>query len=576
MTAPVASKKTREDLVRENEELRIRLAEAEETLDAIRSGEVDALVVSGDQGDQVFTLKGAEYPYRVLIEQMQEGAAMLAMDGTILYANAHLAAMLHTPLEKLIGTSIGTFFGNGDAGRLRQDIISESARWTGEIAFRAPDGTQIPVYVSWVRVTIGTPVICMVATDLTETRRAEAALRESEVRLRQLVTNAPVALWMVDRTGTYTFAEGRGISALHATHGPIVGQSIYERMADQPQVIAQLGRVLAGHEAAARIRSGNKVFDIRYSPLRGADGEIHGAIGVSTDVTDQERAEAALQKAYGDLEGRVRERTAQLAAANEELAAANEELQCEIDERRRVDKKLQQSMREFARSNAELEQFAYVASHDLQEPLRNIGSFSQLLARRYRGKIDPDADEFIGYIVDGVARMHLMINDLLAYSRVNTAGKALEFIEGDMVVEAAIANLNMVIDENGATVTHDPLPSIVADPSQMVQLFQNLIGNGIKFHRDEPPRVHVSVRREGNEWVFSVADNGIGIHLEYRDRIFVIFQRLHSKQAYPGTGIGLAICKKIVERHGGRIWVESEPGQGSTFYFTMPGAEFKH
>jgi PAS domain S-box-containing protein len=429
----------------------------------------------------------------------------------------------------------------------------------------------------------GSPVICMVATDLTESRRAEAALRESETRLRQLVSNAPVALWMVDKDGIYTFVEGRGISAIHAMPGPIVGQSIYERMADQPKVIEQLDRAFSGEEAASRIRSGAKVFDIRYSPFRSPDGEILGVIGVSTDVTEQERAEAALQTAYGELELRVQERTAQLAeankelaslneelaAANEELAAANEELQYEIVERRRVEEKLQQSMREFARSNAELEQFAYVASHDLQEPLRNIGSFSQLLARRYQGKIDPDADEFIGYIVDGVSRMHLMINDLLAYSRVNTFGKALEWVEGDMVVEAALANLKMVIDENKATVTHDPLPAIVADPSQMVQLFQNLIGNGIKFHRDEQPRVHVSARRAGSEWIFSIEDNGIGIQPEFKDRIFVIFQRLHSKQAYAGTGIGLAICKKIVERHGGRIWVESIPGQGSTFYFTL-------
>ena len=248
----------------------------------------------------------------------------------------------------------------------------------------------------------------------------------------------------------------------------------------------------------------------------------------------------------------------------------------DITEQKRAEKELKQAEElkqaivALERSNRELEQFAYVASHDLQEPLRMVSSFTQLLAKRYQGKLDKDADEFIAYAVAGAKRMQTLINDLLAYSRVGTRGKSFEPIDSEAAFDQAIANLRVAIEEGEAVITHDPLPPLIADDSQIVQLFQNLLGNAIKFHGKEPPRVHVSAKQEGNEWVFSVRDNGIGIAPEYFDRIFVIFQRLHGREEYPGTGTGLAICKKIVERHGGRIWVESEPSKGSTFYFTIP------
>jgi PAS domain S-box-containing protein len=248
----------------------------------------------------------------------------------------------------------------------------------------------------------------------------------------------------------------------------------------------------------------------------------------------------------------------------------------DITEQKRVERELKQAeelkqaIAALKRSNRELEQFAYVASHDLQEPLRMVSSFTQLLAKRYQGKLDKDADEFIAYVVAGAKRMQALINDLLTYSRVDTRGKSFEPIDSEAVFDQAIANLRVAIEEGEAVITHDPLPSLIADDSQIVQLFQNLLGNAIKFHGKEPPRIHVSAKQEGNEWVFSFRDNGIGIAPEYFDRIFVIFQRLHGREEYPGTGTGLAICKKIVERHGGRIWVESEPSKGSTFYFAIP------
>lgn len=273
--------------------------------------------------------------------------------------------------------------------------------------------------------------------------------------------------------------------------------------------------------------------------------------------------EEALRKEHGELEIRVKERTA-------ELAKTNEALKAEIFERQQVEEKLKLAMAEFARSNAELEQFAYVASHDLQEPLRMVTSFTQLLEKRYKNKLDKDADEFIEFIVDGATRMQSMINDLLQYSRVGTRGKPFAMTDFESVMDQALVNLKVAIEENNAIVTHDPLPTLKVDSLQMVQVFQNLFSNAIKFRSKEIPRVHITATKKENEWIFQVSDNGIGIASEFFDRLFIIFQRLHSRSEYPGTGIGLAVCKKIVERHGGKIWVESEPGKGSRFYFTIP------
>ena len=242
----------------------------------------------------------------------------------------------------------------------------------------------------------------------------------------------------------------------------------------------------------------------------------------------------------------------------------------ETTDRKQAEEAIQRAAEQLKRSNEELEQFAYVASHDLQEPLRVVTGYVQLIDRKYKGRIDADADQFLHYIVDGVQRMQQLITDLLEYSRVGTRGRPFQTVSLGAVMDRVQANLKRVIDESGATVTHDdPLPSVVADETQLVQLFQNLIGNGIKFHGDRPPEIHVSARREGCHWIISVRDNGIGIEPQYWEQIFVIFQRLHTRQKYAGTGIGLAICKRILERHGGRIWLDSQPGQGTTFYVTL-------
>ena len=231
---------------------------------------------------------------------------------------------------------------------------------------------------------------------------------------------------------------------------------------------------------------------------------------------------------------------------------------------------LQKANEDLARSNSELERFAYVASHDLQEPLRMVTSYLQLLERRYKARLDGDALEFINYAVDGSNRMKTLINDLLAYSRVGTHSK--EHIPTDLeaVLGQVLQILQTSVEEANAEITHDPLPVVMGDEGQLEQLFQNLVGNAIKFHGDEAPRVHIGVKKEEQGWLFSVRDNGIGIDPQFYERIFIIFQRLHNREEYAGTGIGLAISKRIVEKHGGRIWIESEPGKGSTFYFTIP------
>lgn len=242
----------------------------------------------------------------------------------------------------------------------------------------------------------------------------------------------------------------------------------------------------------------------------------------------------------------------------------------DITDRKEAEENLQRTVSELKRSNDELAQFAHVASHDLREPLRMVTSFLQLLERQCKDKLEGKEHEYIAFAVDGAKRMEALVRDLLTLSRVQTRAKPFQPVDCKEVLKDAQADLQVAIREAGAILSHDTLPTVMADPTQLAQLFQNLLGNAIKFHGATPARIHVGAKREANRWVFSVRDNGIGIDPQYFERIFVVFQRLHSKDEYPGTGIGLALCRKIVERHRGTIWVESEPGKETTFFFTIP------
>lgn len=283
------------------------------------------------------------------------------------------------------------------------------------------------------------------------------------------------------------------------------------------------------------------------------------------EINNRLAVEEILQEKNQILEQEISSRRAIEKAIQEQ----NLLLQKEIGNRQRVESALLKSNQELARSNAELEQFAYVASHDLQAPLATIASYAQLLEKRYKDQLDSQANKFIGNIVQGCTRMQSLIDDLLEYSRVGRSQKPFKPTNCNQVVEQALANLQAVIRDTKAVVSYSELPVVTGDISQLMQLFQNLVGNAIKYRQNAPPVVYISACKQQDSWLFSVSDNGIGIAPQHQERIFQIFQRLHTQKEYSGTGIGLAICQKIVERHGGRIWVESEPDQGSTFHFTL-------
>ena len=371
-------------------------------------------------------------------------------------------------------------------------------------------------------------------------RRAEQALRESEERTRLVIENALDAVVTVDSGGLLTGWNAQAEAIFGWSREEAIGRPLADTLIPPRYRAAHLrgwqhflmtgeGPILDRRiEIAALHRDGHELpVELSVSLLR-SEGTFTFSAFIR-DITERKQAEQALAKQAGELE----------------------------------------------RSNAELEQFAYVASHDLQEPLRTIASYLQLLQRRYRNKLDADGEEFIAFAVDGANRMKTLIQDLLSISRVGTGGLLLQPTDVEMVLGEVLINLKPAIEKSAAAVTHDPLPMVMADRVQLTQLLQNLIGNAIKFRDGLPPRVHLGAGRQNGQWVFSIRDEGIGMDAQHLERIFVIFQRLHGREQYPGTGIGLAICKKIVERHGGRIWVESEAGRGSTFYFTLPAGESK-
>src|SRR5688572_11735190 len=375
--------------------------------------------------------------------------------------------------------------------------------------------------------------------DVTGRKKAMRALRQSEERFRQTFELAASGIAHVGLDGRFLKVNRALSRILGYAPEELVGRTVKEvsHPDDRSVTDAERSRMFAGDIESVHFekrylrKDGAPVWvDLTVALVRDAGGQPEYEVAVFDDVTEKKHAE-------------------------DELRAANQEL---------------------ARSNAELEQFAYVASHDLQEPLRMVASYTQLLGRRYGDRFDGDAREFMAYIVDGAARMKQLIEDLLAYSRVGTRAREFKRVRLAAVLERACINLRAALEESGAEITHDALGEVDGDELQLAQLLQNLISNAIKFRGAAAPRVHVACAEKEAEYEIAVQDNGIGIEAQYFERIFMVFQRLHDKGQYPGTGIGLAICKKVVDRHGGRMWVESRPGAGSRFLFTLPKTRGKH
>jgi len=558
-----------EALREEVRKLKAKLAEREDALNAIRKGEVDAIVLDTEAGRQVYTLKGADESYRLLFEQMNEGAVSATEDLTVTYSNQSFADLLKLPLERVIGTDLERHVVPDDRSRFRE-LVQQSR--DGPVRGRLwmlTGETKTPVLASITYLSVqGLPVYSIAVTDLSEQIRAEEALKTSKDELERKVqertadleeTNrvlheeARVRTWtqkqLADEkarlqyildalpVGVFAVTSDCRIELMnkHATAvwpHELVTVDGEERYIRYPGCGPEGGEPVEEWPLARALRTGEAVFNeevevhqdgapvtvlMSVLPTRDKGGRVLGALAAFIDITSKKVLE-----------------------------------------------------RELSRSNDELQQFAYVASHDLQEPLRMVTSYLQLLVKRSGEKLDERSLEYLGFAVDGAQRMQEMIKDLLSYSRIGTAPREFRPTDMEAALSTALKHLELEIKEEGARVTHGDLPTIIADSHQMVQLFQNLVGNAIKYHGVEAPDVHVAAERLDGDWLFSVRDNGIGIPKEHQGRLFQMFSRLHTRDEYEGTGIGLAIAKRIVERHGGRIWVESEAGEGSTFFFRLP------
>jgi len=468
------------------------------------------------------------------------GDAILLVDrATMKYVdvNRTFCELLGYSREEVLGMTPMDIF-SADRATLERDYDAlkegDARPQVIEGVYRRKDGTTVPVEARrrMVRTEQGW-VMVGTALDITERKAAEASLKASEERFRRTfdLAGSGVALIGLDRR--FLRVNPRLCEILGYPEQELLqltGKQI-SHPDDLDVIDQQRPRLHSGEIDAIRLEK-------RYLRKDGSTVWVALTMTMQRDAAGQPVNEIAI---YEDINARKQAET--------EVKAAHDEL---------------------ARSNAELEQFAYVASHDLQEPLRMVASYTQLLQRRYGEKLEGDAREFMAFIVDGASRMKQLIEDLLAYSRVGTRGKEFKPTRLEAVVERARTNLRGALEDSGGRITHDPLPEVMGDESQLVQLFQNLCGNALKFHGEAAPRIHISCAEREGEFEISVRDNGIGIEPQYFERIFMVFQRLHDKGQYPGTGIGLAICKKVVDRHGGRIWVESAPGRGSCFKFTLP------
>jgi PAS domain S-box-containing protein len=486
--------------------------------------------------------------YRGLLEAAPDAMVVVNQGGEIVLLNLQAEKQFGYHRDELVGQKVKNIIPEGFAERLiaddlrsAEDALAQQIGTGIELSGRRKDGSEFPIEIMLSPLESAEGILVTAAIrDISVRKNAEKHLAQMEGRYRGLLEAAPDAMVVVNQGGEIVLLNLQAEKQFGYHRDELVGQKVKNIIPEgfAERLIADGTRTAAaalaqqigtGIELSGRRKDGSEFpIEIMLSPLESAEGILVTA--AIRDISVRKNAEKHLVKMVGDLK----------------------------------------------HSNDELQQFASVASHDLQEPLRMVASYTQLLAKRYKGRLDADADEFIEYAVDGSNRMQRLIQDLLAYSRAGANGKPLHRVSSENAMKEALINLRAMIEESGAVVTQDSLPTVMSDGTTLAQVFQNLVGNAIKYRGAEIPRVHVSaVKSGGNEWIFSVRDNGLGIDPQYFQRIFILFQRLHGQKEFQGTGIGLAICKKMLERLGGRIWVESQPEKGSTFYFSLPESDGK-
>jgi PAS domain S-box-containing protein len=591
-------------------------------------------------------LRQSEEKLRLTFENMRDGITVTDLEGKIIEVNDVQLRMSGYSREEFIGRDGWDIIANIDRDRVINDVLKslkgEAPEEGLKYRFVNKDGSEYDgeLHVSVLRDSSGTPTgFITTVRDITERKRAEEAMRESEEKLRTMFESTNDSFIVTDVETTVIDVNEATLNTFGYSREELIGKKGFDLIApeDLEKAMGPMSQALETGQPIDRMElsilcgDGRKLeTDFSISALHDSSENVTGFVAAARDISERKRAEQAMRESEEKLRRMfestsdgilVTDQALSILETNEAAArmlgfdskealvgqsaipymstgagGADDEggdgkVQIEfsvsqlrdsegnttgfigvardVTERKKAEAQMKRMLEDLARSNAELEQFAYIASHDLQEPLRMISSYTQLIGRRYKDKLDADGEEFIEYAVDGATRMQDRIQALLTYSRVGTRGKEFEPIDCEDVLNEALSNLQVAIKKSEASITHDPLPTVPADGTQMVQLFQNLIENGIKFQDEKKPEVHVSAKEQDEEWLFSFRDNGIGIDPEYSDRIFLIFKKLHAKGEYAGTGVGLALCKKIVERHGGRIWVESELGKGATFYFTI-------
>jgi PAS domain S-box-containing protein len=515
--------------------------------------------------------KELQKQYQVVTDSFRDAVFIVDTQGEIVFCNVALSVITGYSVEELLGRQSTDLY----PPAIRPLFLERRAQlFSGqpvpplmEAMICRKDGSLVPVELSVTSLMHEEQITgrIVILRNLTERKQAEE-------KFRALLEFAPDAMVIVNADGAIALVNTQAERLFGYSRHELLGQSVDilvpkrfrpTHLMHRRQYVAAPGARLmgSGRDLYGRHKDGREIpIEVSLSPLQTADGLL--ILSAIRDLTERQHIQETLQQAYDEMEQRVAERTAA-------LQQANEQLQAEIVQRQQARVLQMRANDELRRSNQELEQFAYATSHDLQEPLRSVANFTERFAAHYAGQLDPKAEKYMGYIVDGVSRMQVLIKDLLTYSRV-TREAPQESTDMEAVLKTVLANLEAALREYKGVVTHDPLPIVQANPLQMGQVLQNLIGNALKFRGATPPHVHIHVTQTPQAWQFAVQDNGIGIDPKYAERIFGIFQRLHTRTEYPGTGIGLAICQKIIERQGGRIWVASRPSQGSTFYFTIP------